>query len=303
VPSNERGPTTATLLARGKVRDLYAVDEETVLVVASDRISAFDAVLKTEIPEKGTVLTAMSLWWYEQLSDVVPHHLITADVDAYPSKLAPFRDELRGRSMLCRRLEMFPVECVIRGYLAGTGLVDYHATGTVSGHRLAPGLTIGSRLPEEIFTPAAKAAVGQHDENITVIEAGATLGTDVVEQLERASRQLYRRAATIAADRGIILADTKFEFGRSADGVITLGDEIFTPDSSRFWSAADWRPGHTPASMDKQPVRDWLIANDLRGEPAVLPSDLAQETSRRYIRAYELLTGNSFDSYKAGAGW
>jgi phosphoribosylaminoimidazole-succinocarboxamide synthase len=292
----------AALLAQGKIRNLFAVDEETVLVVATDQISAFDAVLATEVPDKGTVLTALSLWWFEQLGDVVPNHLITANVDAYPEQLAPYRDELRGRSMLCKRLDMIQVECVMRGYLAGSGLADYQTTGAVSGHELPSGLKIADRLPQNIFTPAIKAAAGGHDENISVAAASSRFGEDLVERLERASRALYRKAASIGQDRGIIIADTKFEFGRATDGSLTLGDEIFTPDSSRFWYAEEWRPGQTPASLDKQPVRDWLISKGLRGEPAALPEDVVEATRQRYVDAYERLTGRSMDAFKADMG-
>lgn len=271
-------------------------------MVASDRISAFDAVLATEIPDKGAVLTAMSLWWFEQVAKVVPNHLITANADEYPAWLAPHRDELRGRSMLCRRLDMIGIECVIRGYLAGSGLVDYERTGAVSGHVLPPGLQVGSRLPGALFTPATKAVIGEHDENISATEAGNMVGPELVAELEEVSRAIYLRASDIAAKRGIILADTKFEFGRAGDGTLVVGDEILTPDSSRFWPADEWEPGTPPKALDKQYVRDWLIANDLRGEPAALPEDVVVVTRDRYISAYEQLTGLRFADFQSSMG-
>ncbi|HEX7105843.1 MAG TPA: phosphoribosylaminoimidazolesuccinocarboxamide synthase, partial [Acidothermaceae bacterium] len=239
-----------THIASGKVRDLYALDDGRLLFVASDRISAFDYVLPTTIPDKGRVLTAMSLWWFGQLADVVPNHLVSTDVPA----------EFAGRAMICERLEMFPIEAVVRGYLTGSGLLDYNRTAAVCGIPLPGGLVDGSRLPEPIFTPSTKAPRGQHDENISADEMAALIGDDAAGALQRLSLAVYAKAESIARERGIILADTKFEFGRRPDGTIVLADEVLTPDSSRFWPADLWQPGHPQPSFDKQFVRDWLTS-------------------------------------------
>ncbi|MBV9097934.1 MAG: phosphoribosylaminoimidazolesuccinocarboxamide synthase, partial [Frankiaceae bacterium] len=230
-------------LHSGKVRDLYAVGDEHVLMVASDRISAFDYILPTEIQDKGAVLTALTLWWFEQLADVVPNHLVTADVADYPESLQPYADALRGRSMLCRRLSMAPVECVARGYLTGSGYNDYVATGAICGHVLPAGLVDGDRLPTPIFTPATKAEMGEHDENVTREQVAATVGAALAAELEELTLAVYARAASLAEDRGVIVADTKLEFGHDGDGRLVLGDEVLTPDSSRFWPADGWVPG------------------------------------------------------------
>src|SRR4051794_22200429 len=246
-------------LHSGKVRELYAVGDDLVLLVATDRISAFDYVLPTEIPDKGAVLTALTLWWFEQLADVVPNHLVTARVDDYPAELVPHADALRGRSMPCRRLDMAPVECVARGYLAGSGLNDYTATGSVCGHQLPPGLRDGDRLPAPIFTPATKAEMGEHDENVSREQVAQTVGAELAAELERLTLAVYGRATQLAEPRGLLVADTKLEFGHDGAGRITLGDEVLTPDSSRFWPADRWEPGHAQPSYDKQYVRDWLV--------------------------------------------
>jgi phosphoribosylaminoimidazole-succinocarboxamide synthase len=288
-------------LYSGKVRDLYAVDDEHVLVVASDRISAYDFVLDTPIPDKGTVLTQLSRWWFEQLSDLVPNHLVSADVDSYPAGLQAHAEALRGRSMLCRRLDMIPVECVARGYLTGSGLVDYRASGEVCGVPLPAGLVDGSRLPEPIFTPATKAALGEHDENVSYDAVAAQVGGDLAAELRRRTLAVYERARDLAFERGIVLADTKLEFGRDAEGRLVLGDEVLTPDSSRFWPADQWEPGRAQPSYDKQYVRDWLTSPasgwDRRsGEvPPPLPEGLVAQTRERYVEAYERLTGIPFD--------
>ncbi|NAZ76360.1 phosphoribosylaminoimidazolesuccinocarboxamide synthase [Kineococcus sp. T13] len=279
----------------GKVRDLYrpadGTGEGTVLVVASDRISAYDHVLASEIPDKGKVLTALSLWWFEQLADIVPHHVLSTDVPA----------AVAGRAMVCRELEMFPVECVARGYLTGSGLAEYRQTSTVCGIELPPGLVDGSRLAEPVFTPATKAALGEHDENVTFEHVAATVGAGAAAQLRELTLAVYRRAEGVARERGIVLADTKLEFG-TADGRTVLGDEVLTPDSSRFWPAQSWEPGRPQPSFDKQFVRDWLTSPasgwDRGGdaEPPALPAEVVERTRARYVEAYERLTGTTFSS-------
>jgi len=274
----------------GKVRDLYEPVEphprgDVMLVVASDRISAYDWVLPTEIPGKGAVLTALTLWWFDRLRDIVPDHTVEAEVPA----------EVADRGMICQRLDMFPVECVARGYLTGSGLVEYRASGSVCGVPLPAGLVDGSRLLTPIFTPATKAEVGEHDENVTLEAVAASIGHADAEALRDLTLAVYARAHEIAADRGIILADTKFEFGRSADGRIVLADEVLTPDSSRFWPMAEWEPGHAQPSYDKQFVRDWLTSPasgwDKTGDtpPPALPDDVVDKTRQRYLEAYDRL--------------
>jgi phosphoribosylaminoimidazole-succinocarboxamide synthase len=275
-------------LAAGKVRDMYAAPDGLLLVVASDRISAYDHVLPTPIPDKGRVLTALSVWWFERLSDLVPHHLVSVDDPAIPSGW-------RGRAMLVRRLEMLPVECVARGYLTGSGLASYREGGAVSGVPLPPGLVDGSRLPEPIFTPTTKAPVGAHDEAMAYPDVEAAVGREPAARLRELTLAVYRRAAGIAAERGVLLADTKLEFGLDADGVLTLGDEVLTPDSSRWWPADRWQPGRPQPSYDKQFVRDWLSAHwDRQGEPPPLPAEIVEQTRARYVGAYERITGSSF---------
>jgi len=287
------------LIARGKVRELYAVDDDHLLLVASDRLSAYDVVLPTPIPDKGAVLTGLSLWWFGQLRDLVPDHLVTADVAEYPPELSGFAETLRGRSMLCRRLVMQPVECVARGYLTGSGLTDYRTTGSVCGVALPDGLVDGSPLPQPIFTPATKAELGAHDENVSFEEVVAAVGLEVAEELRRVTLAVYDRGAALAAERGILLADTKLELGLDSAGVLTLGDEVLTPDSSRFWDAATYAPGRPQPSYDKQYVRDWLSASgwDRSAPGPELPDDVVAQTRARYVEAYERLTGSSFDSY------
>jgi phosphoribosylaminoimidazole-succinocarboxamide synthase len=287
------------LVARGKVRELYAVGDDALLLVASDRLSAYDVVLPTAIPDKGAVLTGLSLWWFEQLADVVPHHLLSARVADYPAELQPFADDLRGRSMLVRRLQMVPVECVARGYLTGSGLTDYRATGGVCGVELPPGLEDGSPLPAPIFTPATKADVGDHDENVSFDAVADAVGGELAAELRRVTLAVYARGSALAAERGILLADTKLELGHDADGVLTLGDEVLTPDSSRFWPADGWSPGRAQPSFDKQYVRDWLSASgwDKTAPGPELPGDVVERTRDKYVEAYERLTGSSFDGY------
>jgi phosphoribosylaminoimidazole-succinocarboxamide synthase len=284
-------------LHSGKVRDLYAVGDDLLLMVATDRISAFDYILPTEIPDKGAVLTALSLWWFDQLADVVPNHLVAADVTDFPAELAPYADVLRGRSVLCRRLEMVPVECVARGYLTGSGLTEYAEKGSVCGVALPPGLVDGSRLPEPIFTPTTKAPVGTHDEAMTYDEVVASVGAELAAELRETCLALYRRAQAIAERAGILLADTKVELGRDTGGILRLGDEVLTPDSSRFWPAESWEPGHAQPSYDKQYVRDWLLHEsgwDRSSPPPPLPADVVARTREKYVEAFERLTGLVF---------
>jgi phosphoribosylaminoimidazole-succinocarboxamide synthase len=291
-------------IASGKVRDLYEMDDGRLLFVASDRISAYDFVLPTPIPDKGRVLTAMSIWWFEQLADVVPNHLLSTDVPP----------EFKGRAMICERLDMLPVECIARGYLTGSGLADYRRTGAVSGIPLPPGLVDGSRLPKPLFTPSTKAPIGEHDENISLGDVEDTVGAEAAAELERLTLAAYGRAEEIARARGIILADTKFEFGRRrasgaqgvqsaaapGDATIVLADEVLTPDSSRFWPADQYEPGYAQPSYDKQYVRDWLTSPasgwDKSSEkpPPPLPDDVVAKTREKYIEAYERLTGLSW---------
>ena len=275
----------------GKVRDLYAPEgnPELLLLVASDRISAFDYVLETPIPDKGAVLTQLSLWWFERLADVVPNHLVSADVPV----------EVAGRAVLCRRLEMVPVECIARAYLTGGGLVEYAREGSVSGVPLPPGLVDGDRLPEPIFTPTTKAPVGQHDLPMTAAEVAELVGPGIGKEADDLTRRILARGNEIATERGIIIADTKVEFGIE-DGSLILADEVLTPDSSRFWPAEAWEPGHPQPSFDKQYVRDWLTSpasgwDRHSGEaPPPLPEDVIERTRAKYVEAYERLTGRRF---------
>ena len=280
------------LLHSGKVRDVYAVGADQLLLVASDRLSAYDVILPTAIPDKGAVLTGLSLWWFEQLADVVPNHVVSSDMRAlgYP--------EVQGRAVLVDRLEMVQVECVARGYLTGGGLTDYNATGVVSGIALPPGLVDGSQLPSPVFTPSTKAPLGEHDEPISFDQVVSLVGVELAEELRDVTLRVYQRGHEVAAKAGIILADTKVELGHRA-GELVLGDEVLTPDSSRFWPAASWEPGHPQPSYDKQYVRDWLTASgwDKKAPGPELPAEVVEQTRAKYVEAYELLTGSSFDSY------
>jgi phosphoribosylaminoimidazole-succinocarboxamide synthase len=280
------------LAHRGKVRDIYEAGER-LLFIATDRISAFDCVIPNGIPDKGRVLTQMSLFWFGRLAGVVPNHLVTADVDKYPEELQAFRDQLEGRSMLVKKAAMFPVECVARGYVSGSGWKDYQRTGAICGIPLPAGLRESSKLPEPIFTPATKAETG-HDENIAFPEVVNLVGAETAERLKDLTLDLYSRAAAYALDRGIIIADTKFEFG-VIDGEIVLGDEVLTPDSSRFWPAAAYAPGGAQQSFDKQFVRDYLETLTWNKQPPAptLPEDVIAKTSAKYREAYETLTGCS----------
>jgi len=279
------------LLGRGKVRDLYAVDGA-LLLVATDRISAFDHVLGSGIPGKGKILTQISLFWFELLSSLVPNHLIATDVSRFPDSLQPYAEQLEGRSMLVKRAKMFPVECVARGYLAGSGWKEYRASGTVCGIPLPAGLEDGSRLPEALFTPATKSQDGAHDENISFAATEELLGASDAADLRRLTLAIYSKAATHAEACGLILADTKFEFGRIEEGLV-LADEALTPDSSRFWEAAAWKPGGAQASFDKQFVRDYLesIHWNKQAPAPSLPPDVVERTQEKYLEAFRRLTG------------
>ena len=270
------------LVHSGKVRDLYA-DGDDIILVASDRVSVYDVILPTPIPDKGKILTQLSLWWFGQLADVAPNHIVSA------SDVPP---EWAGRAIRCRRLEMTPVECIARGYLAGLGLASYQASGTISGVSLPPGLTEGAKLPAPVFTPTTKAAAG-HDEPLTYDETAATVGPVTAAALKRITLEIYRRGATLAAERGVIIADTKLEFGRAADGSIVLADEVLTPDSSRFWPASSWAPGRPQHSLDKQFLRDWSATLDWDRTPPgpPIPDDIVAATRARYVDVYERLTG------------
>ncbi|MEV0582803.1 phosphoribosylaminoimidazolesuccinocarboxamide synthase [Nonomuraea sp. NPDC050310] len=273
-------------LHSGKVRDLYLTDEGNLLMVASDRVSAFDHVLEPGIPDKGAILTQLSLWWFEQLEDLLPNHIVAHGPDA--------------RSVVCKPLQMVQVECVARGYLTGGGLAEYRATGKVSGVELPPGLEDGSRLPEPIFTPSTKAPIGEHDEPISFAQVVEIVGAETAEKLRQITLNVYKRGAELAAERGIIVADTKIELGHDSDGVLTLADEVLTPDSSRFWPADQWQPGRPQPSFDKQFVRDWLTSPDSGWDkssgnpPPRLPDAIVEQTRQRYLDAYERLTGHSF---------
>ena len=283
------------LHASGKVRDVYYVGDDQLLFVATDRISAFDYILATGIPHKGRVLSQISLFWFDFLSDIVPNHLVTADVDQYPQELRKYVDQLRGRSMLVKRAQMFPVECVVRGYISGSAWKEYKATGKVSGITLPAGLKESEAFPEPIFTPSTKATTG-HDENISFDQMVEIVGADTAAKLRDLTLAVYRKAADYARGRGIILADTKFEFGMTDKG-ITLADEVLTPDSSRFWPADKYQPGRAQDSYDKQYVRDYLEQIHWNKQPPApaLPADVARRTSEKYLEAYFQLTGHKLD--------
>ena len=283
------------LLGRGKVRDLYAVDDA-LLLVATDRISAFDHVLGTGIPGKGKILTQISLFWFDLLRDLVPNHLITANVADFPDSLRPYAGQLEGRSMLVRRAKMFPVECVARGYLAGSGWKEYKAQGTVCGIALPEGLQDGSRLPKPLFTPSTKSQDGTHDENIPFSTVETEVGKETADKLQQLTMAIYRKAAAHAESCGLILADTKFEFGATQDGIV-LADEVLTPDSSRFWEAAEWKPGGAQPSFDKQFVRDYLesIRWNKQAPAPSLPDDVVERTLSKYLEAFRRLTGRELN--------
>jgi phosphoribosylaminoimidazole-succinocarboxamide synthase len=283
------------LYASGKVRDVYTLDNNHLLFVATDRISAFDYVLATGIPQKGRVLTQMSVFWFEFLHDLVPNHMVTTDTDRYPAALRKYADQLRGRSMLVNRAEMFPVECVVRGYISGSAWKEYKSGGAVCGIQLPQGLKESDQLPEPIFTPATKATSG-HDENISFEQMAKLIGADLSTQLRDVSLAIYKKASDYARQRGVIIADTKFEFGRTAAG-ITLADEVLTPDSSRFWPADKYQPGKAQESFDKQYVRDYLEEIRWNKQPPApaLPAEVARKTSEKYLEAYRQITGRDLD--------
>ena len=296
IPVTDYGlPDNYVHVYSGKVRDLYRTPDDRLLFIASDRISAYDWVLPTTIPDKGRILTKLSLWWFQTLEGVVPNHLETT---AVPKVVA-------GRAMICEPLEMLPVECVVRGYLAGSGLADYKATRQICGNGLPPGLVDGSLLPKPIFTPATKAAIGEHDENVTFDEVVIAFGQEEAQELKRLSLDIYRRADALAHQRGLILADTKFEFGFGTNGKnkgkIVLADEVLTPDSSRYWPLDQWEPGHAQPSFDKQFVRDWLTSpasgwdKNSDTPPPPLPEEIVEKTRAKYIEAYEIMTGEKFE--------
>ena len=286
---------TTPLIGRGKVRDLYAVGDA-LLMVATDRISAFDHVLGTGIPGKGKILTQLSLFWFDLVRDIVPNHLIATEVKDFPTQLHRYADQLEDRSMLVRRAQMFPVECVARGYIAGSGWKEYKASGTICGIKLPGGLQDGSRLPEPLFTPSTKSQDGTHDENIPYSEVEKVVGADDARELRRLTLAIYEKAGKHAESKGLILADTKFEFGRTQDGIV-LADEVLTPDSSRFWEASGWKPGGAQPSFDKQFVRDYLesIRWNKQAPAPSLPDDVAKRTLEKYREAFRRLTGREID--------
>jgi phosphoribosylaminoimidazole-succinocarboxamide synthase len=273
-------------LRTGKVRELYTNETGNLLIVASDRVSAFDWVLPTEIPNKGAVLTQLSLWWFEQLKHLVPNHIISTDVPT----------EVAGRAVIAKPLTMYPIECVARGYLTGSGWAEYKNDQKVCGNELPAGLQDGSKLPTSIFTPATKAEIGDHDINIDFLAATKIIGAETAAELRDLTLEIYDAAAKIASERGIILADTKFEFGTDSHGEMTLGDEVLTPDSSRFWAATEWQPGKSQPSFDKQYVRDYLVSSgwDRESNPPALPTEIVQKTAQRYTEAFKRITGTEF---------
>jgi phosphoribosylaminoimidazole-succinocarboxamide synthase len=296
-PVLETSLSQLQLMRRGKVRDVYEVDDEHLLIVATDRISAFDCILPTPIARKGEVLTALSRFWFEKLGHIVPHHLVATELTEMPEVIRQYDASLRGRSMLVRRTSVFPIECVVRGYITGSGWKDYLRTGEVCGHKLPDGLSESEQLPEAIFTPATKAEEG-HDENISEARMSEILGEETTTILREISLRIYTEASHYARTRGIIIADTKFEFGKDKDGRIILIDEVLTPDSSRFWPAAQYQPGKSQPSFDKQFVRDYLETLDWNKQPPAppLPPAIAQATTERYLEAYRLLAGESLES-------
>ncbi len=288
-------------LRSGKVRDIYDAGGDRLLLVASDRVSTYDVVHPTPVPDKGRVLTGLSAFWFEELSDVVSNHLVSTDVADFPEAAQGHADELRGRTMLVRKVEIVPFECVVRGYLAGSGWREYSADGTVCGIELSPGLEEAGELPEPIFTPATKAEQGEHDENVSFAYMADRLGEDLATRLRDVSLRLYTHGRDLAREKGIILADTKFEFGL-VGGEIVLADEVLTPDSSRYWPADQWAPGATPPSFDKQFVRDYATSTGWDKTPPApeLPDDVVTKTREKYVEAYERITGHSFGDWLKG---
>ena len=284
------------LLSRGKVRDIYDIDDKTLLIVTTDRMSAFDVIMDKPIPYKGVILNQITLFWMDKFKDIIPNHLVESDVDRFPAALAPWKDELEGRAVLVRKAKPLPVECIVRGYISGSGWKDYQKTGTLCGYQLPAGMRESDKLETALFTPSTKAELGQHDQNISPEEASRLLGEDVARKVRETTLAIYEAGRAYAASRGIIVADTKFEFG-FVDGELRLIDEVLTPDSSRFWPADQYEPGRSQPSFDKQFVRDWLTANwDKQGNPPRLPqpAEVVDATARRYREAYHILTGKEF---------
>ncbi|WP_374281937.1 phosphoribosylaminoimidazolesuccinocarboxamide synthase [Desulfovibrio sp.] len=279
------------LLSRGKVRDIYDVDEKTLLIVTTDRMSAFDVIMNEPIPYKGVILNQITLFWMEKFKDIIPNHLIESDVNCFPAALAPWKDELEGRAVIVRKAKPLPVECIVRGYITGSGWKDYKATGSVCGYKLPANLRESDKLEPALFTPSTKAELGQHDENISVAQAAELLGAETAAQVERTTLAIYEAGRTYAAGRGIIVADTKFEFG-FIDGKLHLIDEVLTPDSSRFWPADQYQPGQGQPSFDKQYLRDWLEKQPWNKQPPppALPEEIIKATANRYQEAYDILT-------------
>lgn len=287
--------STYPLLSRGKVRDIYDIDEKTLLIVTTDRMSAFDVIMDRPIPYKGVILNQITLFWMDKFKDIIPNHLVESDVDRFPAALAPWKDELEGRAVLVRKAKSLPVECIVRGYIAGSGWKDYQKTGTICGYQLPAGMRESDKLEPPLFTPSTKAELGQHDQNISPAEAARLLGEDVARKVQETTLAIYEAGRTYAASRGIIVADTKFEFG-FVDGELRLIDEVLTPDSSRFWPADQYEPGHSQPSFDKQYLRDWLSAQpwDMQPPAPALPDEVVDATARRYREAYHILTGKEF---------
>ena len=279
------------LLSRGKVRDIYDVDEKTLLIVTTDRMSAFDVIMNEPIPYKGVILNQITLFWMEKFKDIIPNHLIESDVNRFPAALAPWKDELEGRAVIVRKAKPLPVECIVRGYITGSGWKDYKATGTLCGYKLPANLRESDKLEPALFTPSTKAELGQHDENISVAQAAKLLGAETAAQVERTTLAIYEAGRTYAAGRGIIVADTMFEFG-FIDGKLHLIDEVLTPDSSRFWPADQYQPGQGQPSFDKQYLRDWLEKQPWNKQPPppALPEEIIKATANRYQEAYDILT-------------
>lgn len=280
------------LISRGKVRDIYEIDAETLLIITTDRMSAFDVIMNEPIPYKGVILNQITLFWMERVKDIIKNHLIESDVDKFPEALRPYRDQLEGRSVLVRKAKPLPVECIVRGYISGSGWKDYKATGKVCGYDLPVGMLESDKFERPLFTPSTKAKLGEHDENITLEQAGALLADGLLAKVEQVSLDIFTQGRDYAEGLGIIIADTKFEFGL-IDGELILIDEVLTPDSSRFWPAASYEPGKTQPSFDKQYLRNWLLAQpwDQTPPPPPLPDTVVAETQRKYLEAYETLTG------------
>ena len=283
------------LISRGKVRDIYSVDDNSLLIVTTDRMSAFDVMMGRPIPYKGVILNQITLFWMDMFKDIIPNHIIESDVSRFPAELAPWKDELEGRAVIVRKAKPLPIECIVRGYLSGSGWKAYQKTGEIYGHKLPAGLRESDKLETAIFTPSTKAEIGDHDENISFERCAEILGEDAATQLRDLAIKVYSVARDHAAENGIIIADTKFEFG-VIDGQIILADEVLTPDSSRFWPGDAYEPGRDQASFDKQYVRDWLNANwDRQGNPPHLPQEVIERTSQKYIAAYEKISGKKFE--------